>query len=390
MEHSHLTGQNEHCCGEDHDHDADHGDEHAHENGHGHGQPLDHGHGVPHATDQCCDGDHAEHSHGHGHGGGAEGDVGGHGHGHEHEQCSDGHHGAVVDVPPSRCQHDHDHSHGHVPDIPGLSNETVLLGAFLSFMLFVVFEVIAGLQAQSLSLIGDAASMAVDAMTYLANFLAVRAMRIRGTRGGGALSTTEVLIYEVLPPSISMTVLLGVTVFILSDAVETLTDGDAERGSTEEEVSRGMTMLIFGGINLAVDVVNVVFFIKREHQSSAGGGSALSVLCLGGEPVDGSGELNMASAWTHVFADTLRSVTVMISGTVAVMGAASADRADAVGALVVSAMVLVVVGPVSRELRGKLRKAGVCARRGDQQSLIGGDNSDPSQINPLSEGVASY
>ena len=59
-----------------------------------------------------------------------------------------------------------------------MSNETVLLGAFLSFMLFVVFEVIAGLQAQSLSLIGDAASMANSALGDLSSWVHVRSNRV--------------------------------------------------------------------------------------------------------------------------------------------------------------------------------------------------------------------
>lgn len=62
---------------------------------------------------------------------------------------------------------------------------------------------------------------------------------------------------------------------------------------------------------------------------------------------EGRMNLNMCSAYTHVMADTMRSVTVLIAaGLATVIDSISPDMADAVGAIIVSFIIAISLGPL--------------------------------------------
>ena len=68
---------------------------------------------------------------------------------------------------------------------------------------------------------------------------------------------------ELIPPLISVTTLIAVTIFAIRDAIDDLfpVDVDLEDAEEEEDVNVNI-MLIFSGLNLLLDFVNVFFFAK--------------------------------------------------------------------------------------------------------------------------------
>ena len=62
----------------------------------------------------------------------------------------------------------------------------------------------------------------------------------------------------------------------------------------------------------------------------------------GGLDLDASKELNLFSAFAHVFADTLRTLTVLTCALLVWVAGVPPETADAVGALIVSGIVLVI------------------------------------------------
>ena len=75
-------------------------------------------------------------------------------------------------------------------------------------------------------------------------------------------------------------------------------------------------MLLFGLINLLLDILNCFYYAK----SSSIFGYNITKPCnneeqgLGDDEDDGN--MNMCSAYTHVFADTLRSLAVIIAAVI--------------------------------------------------------------------------
>lgn len=300
------------------------------------------------------------------------------------------------------------------------SNETLLLIAFVTFLLFAVCQTVASILAESKAMLGDSAAMLVDSFTYGFNLYAER-KKPDATR-------KERLQLELIPPFISVTSLVGVTAYVISDALGTLLDGhDGDDPNTT-------VMAVFSTVNLLLDIVNIFCFAKARHflgftvsdtgtsldhiydhhvnatehcktylKSSEGflseekqisnegiilyqGVSTdnstdnefnadanhrefasmerkISVysdvtntvaafpdddeLFVGGN--DDAANLNMCSAYTHVFADTVRSIAVMIAALVA--GArddVDAENADAIAAIIVSIFILISLGPLVR------------------------------------------
>ena len=74
---------------------------------------------------------------------------------------------------------------------PRISFVALLVFSFLSFSAFAVAEVIYALAANSLSMLGDSASMIVDAITYGMNLAAVLHAQFHNARGGGASSNED-------------------------------------------------------------------------------------------------------------------------------------------------------------------------------------------------------
>lgn len=182
---------------------------------------------------------------------------------------------------------------------------------------------------------------------------------------------------ELTPPLMSVTILIVVTVFVLRNSIQTLVL-DAHRKQSEQSIPNLELMMAFSTTNLLIDVFNVTCFARAKHlmgynttekpDTQEYGEVIDDGLYLGVSDDDrnenGSLEaddheyseeaeeeekvnLNMCSAYTHVFADTLRSIAVIIAAIIAYTSKiVTPEVADATAAVIVSAIILLSLVPL--------------------------------------------
>jgi len=202
--------------------------------------------------------------------------------------------------------------------------------------------------------------MMVDVVTYLFNFLAER--HKHGHPGMSARQLRLHRLYlELIPPLISVTTLITVTVMALSEAFKTLVNKD---DTPEGQPDLGI-MLLFSALNLLLDILNVHCFARVDQ--AVGLPSSLTPAheatpLLSRQNSDAESEestgatgvlnLNMCSAWTHVCADTLRSVAVLIAAGISYFFPEflTSAEADSDAAIVVSVIILVSLVPLIQGL----------------------------------------
>ena len=245
--------------------------------------------------------------------------------------------------------------------------------------------------ANSLSLLSDTGTMYVDSVTYLINLFA----EYQKTRQG---MTETSMRYEVGATVFSIISLLGVTAYTMDDAVKRLVSA-----AGREQVSAPI-MLGFGLCNLILDasMISSIAFRRRcscaalcccgggrsgvaslvaskvsqvdggeadgvggigDGGGDGGGGGGGALYADGGvDLVDAKTELNLCSAFAHVVADTLRSLTD-IAVALLIMRGNDAVRTDAVGGLVISLIILGVICYLCREVMQHCPASGTCRRR---------------------------
>ncbi|KAL7573770.1 hypothetical protein ACA910_007799 [Epithemia clementina (nom. ined.)] len=312
-------------------------------------------------------------------------------------------------IPPPTCaEGSDDGSHG---DVYRPSNTHLLCIAFTSFLTFAIVELVFAFVAKSKSMIGDSVAMIVDSLTYLFNWYAERrktrfdqeyenetlhpadpvrddAVRLRERR-------KLVLRLEIISPLISVVTLAAVTIVILKQAIEVLIL-DITRRKDEQGNPDIHLMLGFSVANLALDFVNVFCFARAKHllgyetrhhstntlettstdcgkkpeffcrhkQQESHDGKEVVCDCADLEDGEGLGagidqepspgnvdkraNVNMCSAYTHVFADTLRSLAVIIAALVAEFTGVTSEEADSAGAIAVSILILMSLTPLVR------------------------------------------
>uniref|UniRef100_A0A7S3L4V1 Cation efflux protein transmembrane domain-containing protein n=1 Tax=Amphora coffeiformis TaxID=265554 RepID=A0A7S3L4V1_9STRA len=277
------------------------------------------------------------------------------------------------------------------------STEYVLNVAFWTFVGFILFQAGFAIIANSESMMADCEAMIVDAMTYLFNLCAERIKNKPFSEKELAMpaETRELkrearrLWLELIPPTISVTCLIVIVIMTL---IESIAEFRGQAAGDEDDVSVPI-MLFFSGANLLLDFVNVACFarsgstfgaqmIRDEHEelrSSLRGLRAGETTALiesvkdqrsdSTDDVENAGtrygtaqssrrgasatvmNLNMCSAWTHVCADTLRSVSVLIAAAIAtVFPSVSGALSDSLAAIAVSVIILVSVAPLIQGL----------------------------------------
>lgn len=183
-----------------------------------------------------------------------------------------------------------------------------------------------------------------DHVQYLVSMCAER------IKARDASSTTSRAL-EVYIPLISITVLLGVTVWIMHEAVGIIMMSAA--GREKQQQADVSMMLGFAAGNLVVDIISVwLFYIKRRtvFQHSAVLSSADDDQESGVPPPPALLNLNMLAAFTHVGSDTLRTASVLVAATVASVFKQSSSLCDAWAAMVVSGTIWLTVLPLVREV----------------------------------------
>lgn len=194
--------------------------------------------------------------------------------------------------------------------------QRVLVVTIITNTLFTASQFVGAVLADSLALYGDSFDMAIDTATYVFNLWVER----RRQSGSDPQHTAKL---EIIASLISALALIGASVYLFYDAAGRLSDGE----DTDEEP---VYVLIFSGLNLVIDIVQIVLFAReflKHRELKARGASELNV--------------NLASAAAHVGADTTRTLSELVSAFLGEMHGIDPVRADAWGSFVVNGVVLI-------------------------------------------------
>jgi len=168
--------------------------------------------------------------------------------------------------------HHHDHQHG--------GNLKMLAYAILLTFAFAGCELIGGLYANSLALLGDAGHMGSDALALLialgAAYIAQRPSTSKHSYGLGRA--------EVIAATISSLMMLGISIFIAVEAILRLHKATAAVDP--------MPVIVISILGVIINLL-VAYLLSRNHQS-----------------------LNIRAALLHVIGDILGSFAALFSGAI--------------------------------------------------------------------------
>ena len=155
--------------------------------------------------------------------------------------------------------------------------------AFYSFALFALGQMFVAISiARSQAMIADSCAMVIDSLTYLFNSWAERIKNrslLNNEEHDSSEREKEIkrlertrqrLLLEIAPPLCSVLTLIGLTVSVSKEAVDTLTADVSNSEENQEAASCSddpnvATMFFFSGLNLALDILNVTCFARARH-----------------------------------------------------------------------------------------------------------------------------
>jgi Co/Zn/Cd efflux system component len=259
-------------------------------------------------------------------------------------------------------------------------NERLLGIAFVSFMSFALTELVFATRAKSHAMLGDAVAMMVDSLAYLFNWIAERSKNrhfpsdeaVVDPKRRRRCRRKRALQLEIVPPVVSVSILVAVTIVVTGNAVKVLRS--SKRPTTMPDLR---IMMLFSIFNLFLDAVNVFCFSKSKENLGIRPEVTTTTMSYGkvantddGDDGGHDGDhehddhdddddtnhdkdpnMNMCSAFTHVFADTLRSLAVIVASAIGLsVVAVEPDRADAIAAIVVSLLIALSLVPLVQGL----------------------------------------
>jgi len=195
---------------------------------------------------------------------------------------------------------------------------------FLAFVMFTTItsaQVVGALIANSNALLEDCASMALDAVTYLFNI----AGECRPEPNNRKRQRNQLI-----SSGLSFGALLGITVYFLQDAIQTLASGDFSGDDVNAYVVFGFAVagLLFDLICLAPYIYYGCPCFKKAGDDD--------------EDVDADAEkMNLCSALMHVSADLMRSTTTFTESILIWAFGIDGDKCDVYATVIVSATILV-------------------------------------------------
>jgi cobalt-zinc-cadmium efflux system protein len=190
----------------------------------------------------------------------------------------------------------HHHGHVHTDDARRL---TIALVLILGLM---VTEVVAGVLADSLALLSDAAHMLTDAGAIALALFAARLAR-RPASGGFTFGFRRA---EILSAQVNGATLVGLAVLIALEAIQRLVN--------PPDVA-GLAVLVVAIVGIAVNLVATRVLAGADRSS-----------------------LNVEGAFQHVLTDLFAFIATAIAGAVVLL--TDFSRADGIAALVVAAVML--------------------------------------------------
>jgi cobalt-zinc-cadmium efflux system protein len=192
----------------------------------------------------------------------------------------------------------HHHHHHHVP-----TGDTRRLGAALGLILsFMLAEVVAGILADSLALLSDAAHMLTDAAAIALALVAAR-LAARPARGGYTFGLKRA---EILSAQVNGATLVALALVIAIEGVRRLFDPPSVEGAI---------VLVVALAGIVVNLAATWMLAGAERRS-----------------------LNVEGAFQHVLTDLFAFIATAIAGVVIL--ATGFGRADGIAALLVAGLML--------------------------------------------------
>ncbi|MEU1282256.1 cation diffusion facilitator family transporter [Streptomyces sp. NPDC005805] len=198
--------------------------------------------------------------------------------------------------------HDHGHTYGPPSGTASAAHAGRLRVAFAITLGVMVLEIVGGVLSGSLALIADAAHMATDALGLGMALLAIHFAN-RPPSGNRTFGLARA---EILAALANCLLLLGVGGFLLFEAVE--------RFISPTQPKSGLA-IAFALVGLVANMVSLSLLVRGQKES-----------------------LNVRGAYLEVLADTLGSVTVLVSATIVLTTGWS--YADPIASLVIGLMIV--------------------------------------------------
>lgn len=196
----------------------------------------------------------------------------------------------------------------------GISNNLrTLIVTFILFTTITVAQTVGALIANSLALLADCGSMAIDAASYLGNIIAE-------TRQG---SPENKIKNRLIASGASFLVLLAVSFSVIVVAIQTL------MSSGDDDDVNAWIVFAFAVAGLLFDLLSFLAYFVGQNQDAAN------------DQLEASEDArqNMISALFHIGSDTLRSTTTLMISILIFNGFNGGD-VDAVASIIVSAMIV--------------------------------------------------
>lgn len=200
--------------------------------------------------------------------------------------------------------HDHGHSHGGPPPTGTAAAAyrgrlRIALAITLSVM---VIQIVGGVMADSLALIADAAHMATDAVGLAMALVAIHF----ANRPPSENRTFGFARAEILAALANCLLLLVVGGYVLYEAIQRF---------IEPAETKGGLAIAFAAVGLVANVISLSLLMRGQQES-----------------------LNVRGAYLEVLADTLGSVTVLISASIIL--ATGWQYADPIASIVIGLMIV--------------------------------------------------
>ena len=175
-------------------------------------------------------------------------------------------------------EHSHSHDHNHAVVLTNISKAFVV-GIVLNF-LFVVVEVIVGLNIHSLSLLSDAGHNLADVGSLALSLLAFRLLKVKANdRYTYGYRKTTIL-----------TALFNAVVLLVSIGAISY---EAIHRLINPQPLEGKTIAIVAGIGIVINTVTALMFLRNKEK-----------------------DLNVKSAYLHLMSDALVSAALVVGGIV--------------------------------------------------------------------------
>ena len=220
--------------------------------------------------------------------------------------------------------------------------------AFLLSTSLFLGQIVVGTLGHSLVLLADSGHTGADAATYLVNLYAEYT---RFSQSHGAADIKRIGLWAA---AISTCVMVAMASFMAFEAVGRLLD--LRSAEIPPDPASILCMGIFG---LFVDGTTLYFFMRSEnHHGHSHGGLPCEHSHSKNTKV-ASKNANMLSALIHVIGDLTRSVTVVIGGTISLLGLADVRDVDSVCSVIVFFVIAIGAALVCEKISHVLRHSDV-------------------------------